>query len=84
MPEAAPSESPLLWTLETHPLDGAVALDFYLTGDGPGRLTVSVIPEGGLGFRFALTRDEARRFARALLAAAGDGRERTFGLGSGG
>jgi len=53
------------WALAARPIDGGVQLGF----DVPGRdLTVAL----------DLTREEARAYARAILAAAGDATERTF------
>ncbi|MFY9293292.1 MAG: hypothetical protein WAP03_21725 [Methylorubrum rhodinum] len=43
-----------------------------------GPRIVATRPDGEIAAEFALTRADARTFARELLAAAGDGTERTF------
>lgn len=43
-----------------------------------GPRIVATKPDGEIVAEFALTRTNARTFARELLAAAGDGTERTF------
>ncbi|ACA18711.1 conserved hypothetical protein [Methylobacterium sp. 4-46] len=56
------------WTLRVTPTEAGVQVEFGLSELG-GEPVTAVI---------ALDRGEARRFARALLAAAGDAAERTF------
>ena len=66
MGDLTPYQSdPFGWALAARPIAGGVSVEF----DVPGRDIAAAI---------ALTRDEARDFARALLAAAGDATERTF------
>ncbi|MFE1598230.1 hypothetical protein [Methylobacterium sp. ID0610] len=69
---AAPTPLPAgAWSLQPVPAaDGSVRLDVQFgTDDGPTSVSIH------------LTRDEARNFARATLAAAGDAFERTQGGG---
>lgn len=56
------------WSLQASPVPGGVRLDLGLPDIGGGRVTAAIV----------LDRAEARAFARALLAAAGDAAERTF------
>lgn len=56
---------PLGWTLAARPNAGGVSLELD-------------VPASGVTAAIALTREEARAFARALMAAAGDATERTF------
>lgn len=56
------------WTLRVEPAPGGVSLELGLPDLGGRPVTA----------RIALDREEARRFARALLAAAGDAAERTY------
>ena len=58
------------------PEPAAWTLGSQATADGV-RLTFAV-PAQGVEAAIALTREEARTFARGLLAAAGDATERTF------
>ncbi|MBP2494624.1 MULTISPECIES: hypothetical protein [Methylobacterium] len=59
------SQDPISWALAARAITGGVALQLDL----PGR---------DLAVAIDMTRDEARAFARAILAAAGDATERTF------
>jgi hypothetical protein len=56
------------WTLRVAPTEAGVEIEFGLSDLGGEPVTA----------RIALDRTEARHFARALLAAAGDAAERTF------
>lgn len=53
------------WALAARAIAGGVSLELD-------------VPSRSLAAAIAMTRDEARAFARALLAAAGDATERTF------
>jgi hypothetical protein len=56
------------WTLRVTPTEAGVRLELDLADLGGAPVTAAI----------ALDRTEARRFARAMLAAAGDAAERTF------
>lgn len=56
------------WSLQATAVKAGVRLDLGLPDLGGGRVTAAIV----------LDRAEARAFARALLAAAGDAAERTF------
>lgn len=56
------------WSLQATAVNAGVRLDLGLPDIGGGRVTAAIV----------LDRAEARAFARALLAAAGDATERTF------
>ena len=56
------------WSLQATAVTAGVRLDLGLPDSGGGRVTAAIV----------LDRAEARAFARALLAAAGDAAERTF------
>lgn len=64
LPTDTPQDT-LGWALAARAVAGGVALQL----DVPGRDLIAAID---------MTRDEARAFARAILAAAGDATERTF------
>ena len=56
------------WSLQASAVPDGVRLELALTDLGGGPVTAAIV----------LDRSEARAFARALLAAAGDATERTF------
>lgn len=56
------------WSLQATAVEAGVRLDFGLPDIGGSRVTAAIV----------LDQAEARAFARALLAAAGDAAERTF------
>ncbi|MCJ2050073.1 hypothetical protein [Methylobacterium sp. J-070] len=56
------------WSLQASAVPGGVRLELALSDLGGGPVTAAIV----------LDRSEARAFARALLAAAGDAAERTF------
>ena len=56
------------WSLQATAVKAGVRLDLGLPDLGGGRIAAAIV----------LDRTEARAFARALLAAAGDAAERTF------